>query len=70
MLQDCSPNAPSRYEGSVIWLCIELDQSCQLIYAKDPQLAAKCSCCHVCMIISQKRHDEQDLLKVSNWDAI
>jgi hypothetical protein len=31
MLQEGSPNATGRYDGSVIWLCIEPHQSCQLI---------------------------------------
>ncbi|CAM6069138.1 unnamed protein product [Sphagnum tenellum] len=29
MFQQGSPNATSRYDGSVIWLCIEPHQSCQ-----------------------------------------
>jgi hypothetical protein len=31
MLEEGSPNATSRYDGSVIWLRIEPHQSCQLI---------------------------------------
>jgi hypothetical protein len=31
MLQEGSPNATSKYDGSVIWLCIGPYHSCQLI---------------------------------------